>query len=90
MRTRITSFLKRFPFLEVHPALVFTIVLTPIAYIGLYSYLAVDINHMHDSPEKQELLALVKESQELLQASHEKAEKDALEYTKITRPNLYC
>jgi len=86
---RITSFVKRLPFLEVHPVIVAGIVLFPIVITGLHSYAFVNQDEM-----SKDLIESIRENQSILQSIHEESEKKLQmrmdEYDKVMRPIKYA
>ncbi len=83
---KVTSFLKRLPFLEVHPLMVGCIVLFPISVVGLHSYLFVYQNDLDlDNDVKKDINNIQQE----IQNDYENNIKNEGVYDRITRPNRY-
>jgi hypothetical protein len=81
---KVFSFLKRLPFLEVHPAIVSGVILIPIALTAFHTY-----SYVHQDEVPKEYVSLINETQEMLQTSYENIVKKYENVDKIMRPNRY-
>jgi hypothetical protein len=82
---RITSFAMRLAFLEVHPAIVGCIILTPIALTGIYSYSLTQVDKM-----SKEFSEDIQKIQARIESDYEHSLKHENNYDKIMRPNKYA